>query len=382
MKMAVGMDLHSKMTVVHAVYADNGEVPARHQKFLNDFNREFSEFPSTPKWYKKMASFVEKHECHVLIENSTKTHDVYWFLTNLGVSVTVAQAQDLYRITKSVRKTDKNDAVELAGYLRRRLNGENEFAECYIPSPEWMTKREMCRGLSGEKDYLANTKRKIRSHLLLHGIKLRAEYTDITCDKALRELASFRDPYLMMQIQYAVDARKRISLMERTVEQMFTCHRMYQLIYSIPGFGVLSAAYFTSLIVDIGRFPDRGRFAASFGVVPRMRSSADSNPNCATTHRGDELARYLLMFCVLAHVKHAPDSVVTRMYRRLVANGKKKREALVAAGRKLLTVVFAVLRDDRPYVSDPEELMLSRESEESEREDLGLIDQKEDGQFD
>lgn len=135
-----------------------------------------------------------------------------------------------------------------------------------------------------------------------------------------------------------------------------------------PGFGILSAAYFTSLVVDISRFPTSRKFTASFGVVPKMRSSADSNPNCPTTHRGDDLARYLLMFCVLAHVKHQPDSVVSRMYRRLVDRGKPKREALVAAGRKLLTVVFAVLRDGRPYVSDPEALMKAREEGNAERD--------------
>lgn len=382
MKMAVGVDLHSKRSVAYATYVDIGEVPPRHQKFLNDFNREFEDFPSTPKWFAKFAEFVSKHECYVLIENSTKTHDVYWFLTNLGVNVVVAQAQDLFRITKSVKKTDSNDSKELAGYMRRRLNGEIEFAECYMPSPEWMTRREMCRGLSSEKDYLANVKRKIRAHLLLHGIKMKSDYGDITCDKALKELAEFKDPYLMMMIRYATDARKRIDLMEKTVEYMFADMRMYQLIYSIPGFGVISAAYFTSLIIDISRFPDSSRFAASFGVVPKMRSSAESNPNCATTHRGDDLARYLLMFCVLSHVKHAPTSVVSKMYKRLVARGKKKREALVAAGRKLLTVVYAVLRDGREYVADPEELMLARETEESEREDLGITDEKEDEKFD
>lgn len=65
-----------------------------------------------------------------------------------------------------------------------------------------------------------------------------------------------------------------------------------------------------------------------------------------------------------------------------MTGGKKKREALVAAGRKLLTVVFAVLRDGREYVTDPEELMLARETEDSEREDFGLTDEKEEEKFD
>ena len=103
------------------------------------------------------------------------------------------------------------------------------------------------------------------------------------------------------------------------------------------------------MIIDIDRFPDSKRFAASFGVVPKIRSSSDSNPRCSTTHRGDDLARYLLMFCVLGHVKHQKDSVVTRMYRRLVDNGKPKRETMVAAGRKLLTVVYSVLKKIAEY---------------------------------
>lgn len=378
MRMAVGMDLHSKMTTMYAVYADGYDVPSRHQKFLNDFNREFCEFPSTPKWFKKMADYVSKHECHVLIENSTKTHDVYWMLTNLGLHVTIAQAQDLYRITKSVKKTDKHDCRELAAYMRRRLNGEDEFSVCYMPTPEWMTRREVCRGLSHEKDYLADTKRRIRAFLLLRGITLKREYSDITCDRALKELSQIDDPYLMMQIRFAQDCRKRVDFFERVVLNMFHDLEMYQLINSIPGFGVLSSAYFTSLIIDIDRFPDSKKFTSSFGVVPKIRSSSDSNPNCSTTHRGDELARYLLMFCVLGHVKHQKDSVVTRMYRRLVERGKPKREAMVAAGRKLLTVVYSVLKNRRPYVSDPETLLLSHEDEESEREDFGLKDVSEE----
>jgi len=369
MIIAVGMDTHAKRSSAYAVYVGIGETPGRHEKFLREFNREFEDFPSTCKWLEKMAAFVSKHECHVLIENSTKSHDVYWILKGLGIDVTVAQAQDLYRITKSVKKTDRNDSIELAGYLRRRLNGENEFAECFIPSPEWMTKREMCRGISNEKEYLADTKRRIRAHLLLHGIHLSTNYGDITCDKALMELASIKDPYLMLQIKFAADAKKRVDMGEKTLLYMFSEDPMYKLINSIPGFGVLSSAYFTSLIVDIDRFPTREQFAASFGIVPRMRSSADSNPRCSTTHRGDDLARYLLMFCVLSHVKHVEDSVVAKMYRRLVANGKPKREALVAAGRKLMTVVWSVLKNNRPYTIDLGLLRMAMETEESEKDE-------------
>lgn len=368
MILAIGMDVHKDTSSAYAVYAGMGTENERHRKFLNEFNREFTDFPSTVKQIERIAAFVRGHECHVLLENSTKTHEVYWILRNLGIDVTVAQVRDLYRITQSVKKTDRNDSIELAGYMRRRLNGENEFAECYIPSPEWMTKRALCRGLSAEKEYLADTKRRIRAHMLLHGIHLLKEYSDITSDKAIAELDRIKDPYLMMQVKFAADAKRRLDLGERTLQYVFSDDPMFKLICSIPGFGILSAAYFTSLIVGIDRFPSSSKFAAAFGIVPKMRASADSNPRCSTTHRGDDLARYLLMFCVLGHVKHDESSIVTKMYRRLVNNGKARREAMVAAGRKLMTVVYSVLKNGRPYTSDPEKLRLARETEESEKD--------------
>ena len=51
--------------------------------------------------------------------------------------------------------------------MRRRLNREYEFSVCYMPTPEWMTRRDVCRGLPPEKDYLADTKRRIKAFLLL-----------------------------------------------------------------------------------------------------------------------------------------------------------------------------------------------------------------------
>jgi len=76
---------------------------------------------------------------------------------------------------------------------------------------------------------------------------------------------------------------------------MFAGVKMYDLIWSIPGFGRISAAYLTSMIMDIGRFPSRNSFTAYFGIVPKMRESANTTQNCATTHRGDEEVRRLLM---------------------------------------------------------------------------------------
>ena len=365
---AIGIDVHKKTSSAYAVYAGKGTEKEKHRTFLDSFNKEFGEFPSTPEMYNEIMRFARGHEYHILLENSTKSHEVYWIFKNGGANVTVAHSTDLYRITKSVKKTDRNDSVELAGYMRRRLHGENEFSESYIPSPEWMLRREMCRGIFAEKEYLADTKRRMRAHILLHGIRLTREYDDITVRNALIEMNRISDPYLRMLVKFATDAMNRVSMGEKTIAQMFFGNKMCELIDSIVGFGTTSAAYMTSLIVDIDRFSSSKEFTASFGVVPKMRSSGESDPNCPTTHRGDDLMRKRLMDCTRSHVRFAKDSVVTAMYHRLVNNGKPKREALVAASRKLLTVVWSVLKSGIPYSSDPDALKGAKEMEEGSAE--------------
>jgi len=365
MIMGVGIDVHKATSSAYAVYAGKGIEKERHVKFLGEFNKEFRDFDSTPENYERLMAFVRVHECNVLIENSTKAHEVYWIFRNGGINVIVAHSTDLYRITRSHKKTDHHDSAELAGYMRRKLNGEVEFSESFIPSPEWMMKREVCRGALYEKTYLANVKRKIRSHLLLHGIKLRMEYRDITTRTALAEMGTIDDPYLRMLVRFAEDAKKRVFMAENTIRTMFSGDSICGLIDSVVGFSHTAAAYMSSLIVDFERFRSRSEFTASFGVVPRMRSSGASNPNCSTTHRGDELMRKRLIECTRAHIKFAKDSVVTVMYNRLINNGKPKKEALVAAARKLLTVVWSVLKSGEPYSSDPESLKGAREMEDS-----------------
>lgn len=366
MRVAIGMDLHKKSAVCFAVYAGEGQPTLEEQETLERFNRDHRSQPSEPEDMYDIAHALEGHEIHVLIENSTKTFDTYWVLTNLGCHVTVAQARDLYRITKSVKKNDNNDSMELAFYMRRRLHGEDEFAECIMPSHEWMMRREVCRTVFKEKSHLADLKRRTRSHLLLHGIKLSREYSDIFSPKAMEEMRRKNDVCLRIFVSEAETIKKRVALEVKAMEIMFDGIRMYELLLTIPGFGEVTAAYLTSMIMDIGRFRTANQFTASFGVVPKQRSSAESSPNCATTHRGDDEARRLLKQATWVHVMKVPDSVVTQMFNRLRKNGKAHNEALIACSRKLLTVVRSVLINDRPYSSDMRLLAQSREMADSE----------------
>ena len=364
------MDLHKKTAVCYAVYAGEGEPSDRKKEFLEDFNRNFRTQASGPADMGRIAAGLRGHEAHILIENSTKAYEAYWVLTHLGCHVIVAQTQDLYRITKSVKKTDKNDSVELAGYMRRRLAGEREFAECLMPPKEWMMRREVCRVVFSEKLHLADLKRRARAHMLLHGIRLSREYSDIFAKNAMEDMRNTKDPCLLIFVSEARSIKSRTDEEAKLIRQMFYGLEIYDLILSIPGFGSVSAAYMASLIMDIGRFETSKQFAAYFGVVPKVRDSAGSSPRCATTHRGDEDARRLLCQAAFVHVNTVENSVVTKMYDRLKQRGMAHREILVACSRKLLTVVWSVLTKKLPYTDDEGLLARASETESAMEENL------------
>ena len=360
MRIAVGIDAHAKNCVAHAVYAGRGDPNPKQTEFLEDFNAAFGRMKTSREGLEPMARMLAGHDAHILVENSSVAHNVYWILTNAGCDVTVARSTDLYRITKSVKKNDDNDAMELAMYMRRRMDGEREFAVCLMAPPEWMARRAFIRAIFADKSDLGDTKRRIHARLKVMGAELPRDYEDIVCHSSLKQLRSTRDPFLCYQAVVATDALGRIRDAERLIPGMYAGDRNYGLLMTIPGIGPVMAAYLSSMIVDISRFGTKKELAAYFGMVPKQRSSADSDPSCGITRRGDEYARLYMGYAALAHVQWAEDSVVADMYRRLKARGMPHRKVQTACARKLTEVVWSVLVNGRPFTTDQTVLRMAR----------------------
>ena len=359
MRIAIGIDVHKENCAACAVYAGTGEPPQRHCDNLEKFNKDFRRFSSDAKGMKELAERIRDHDAYVLIENSTKSHDVYWMLRNLDINVTVAHAADLYRITKSKTKNDDNDATELAGYMRRRLMGEIEFAESHIPPQDVLLQRELCRFSLGDRSELSSLKRRIRSHILIRGLKLKREYDDIACAIALAELKATGDHVLCLDAAKAESIKLREKQTERMIWHKMVGNRTFDIVWSIPGFGILSAAYVTCMADDMKRFEDGRSFAASTGITPKLYESADRPKNCGISRRGDPDIRRLLCQATYVHTLHA-DSFITEKYKRLKARGKHHNEALVACANSMARMVWAMVTEDRKYSADPTVLVKTR----------------------
>jgi transposase len=87
---------------------------------------------------------------------------------------------------------------------------------------------------------------------------------------------------------------------------------------------------------------DRKKIAKLAGVAPLSRDSGMQRGQ-RTTWGGRAPVRTALYMATLVATRHNP--IIRAFYARLVARGKIKKVALVAAMRKLLTILNAMLRD-------------------------------------
>ena len=121
--------------------------------------------------------------------------------------------------------------------------------------------------------------------------------------------------------------------------------RRYDLARSVPGAGPVLALALTAFLPELGTL-NRRELAALVGVAPYNRESG-SFAGRRSIYGGRARVRRVLYMSALAATRHNPE--IGALYQRLVEAGKPGKVALVACMRKLLLVLNAVLRRDRPW---------------------------------
>ena len=109
---------------------------------------------------------------------------------------------------------------------------------------------------------------------------------------------------------------------------------------SVPGIGAASVAVLLAELPELGKL-DRRRVAALVGVAPLNRDSGQMRGQRSIWGGRADVRRTLYM-ATLTAVRHNP--VVKTHYERLLAAGKRKKVALVACMRKLLTMLNAIAK--------------------------------------
>ncbi len=117
------------------------------------------------------------------------------------------------------------------------------------------------------------------------------------------------------------------------------------LLQSVPGVGGITAFTLIAELPELGSL-DRRKIAALVGLAPLNRDSGHCRGRRMIAG-GRATVRCVLYMATLTAIRFNP--VIAHFYQRLTAAGRPKKVALTAAMRKLLTILNAMLRDQRPW---------------------------------
>lgn len=152
-------------------------------------------------------------------------------------------------------------------------------------------------------------------------------------------------------VQSSIDfVKTQIDQIERELNDHVRQHHaeLATILGSIKGIGPATIATLAAELPELGSLCRR-RIAALVGVAPFNRDSGQMRGH-RTISGGRSEVRCTLYIATLVAVRHNP--VFAAFYSRLVAAGKPKKVALVAAMRKLLTILNAIAKSGQPWSAD------------------------------
>jgi transposase len=131
-----------------------------------------------------------------------------------------------------------------------------------------------------------------------------------------------------------------IDIVAKRVSAELKNHPGFQAIQAVPGVGPVPAAVFVAEIGDVTRFGGPAQLCSWAGVPPRHHESDTKVHRGRITKQGNRLVRWAAVEAVQRVHRGGIGAARARIGERRGANVAK-----VAAGRKLLTLVYYELRD-------------------------------------
>ena len=235
-------------------------------------------------------------------------------------------------------KTDKIDARILAHLLRTDL-----VPEAWAPPAEVRELRDLVR--LRWRFVAQRTTAKNRISNLLARQCLRYAGTDLFGRAGRAWLAELElDPHTRTLIELLLatidEADAHVGALTALLRERLRGAPEVALLETIPGVGFLTAATLIAELGDPHRFARAAQVSAYFGLVPRVRASADVAHYGRITRAGSPHARRALVEA--AHVAvRLPGPLRDRYLARARRRGKKV--ALVAAARELLELSWTLL---------------------------------------
>ena len=296
-----------------------------------DQKAQLSTFEQTPSGHKALVKYLKKRKTQRVVMEATGIYylDAAMALKLADLNVSVINPRSAHNFARTMlenSKTDRIDAVLLAKY-----------AECMNPKP-WQAPRPQLlavRDLGRRLNQLTGTK--------------------TAAQNRLHALASKQctDPLLIEDVEDEIQSLKRRierlgqAALER-IEQDPELERMYRILVSATGVAQTSAIKIIAELCLLDRSMTSKQVSRHAGLSVRLSESGTSQSKPGRLSKaGNTYLRAALFMPAMVLVQYDP--IAKAHYQHLVANGKKKIQALCAIQRKMLTGLWIAIKSDQPF---------------------------------
>ncbi|HEX3812031.1 MAG TPA: IS110 family transposase [Mycobacteriales bacterium] len=142
------------------------------------------------------------------------------------------------------------------------------------------------------------------------------------------------------------DVRAERAALAADLETRLEAHPLATVLTSMPGLGFRTAIKILTIIGDGSAFPTAGHLAAYAGLAPVTRRSGSSIKGETRSQRGNHALKSALFLSAFASLA---DPTSRAYYDRKRAHGKRHNAALICLARRRTDVLYAMLRDRKPY---------------------------------
>jgi transposase len=311
---------------------------------LDGKQRQDFQIPATAEAIEAFARTLTRED-QVALEVTFHTWAIHHLLAAHAGRVVPVNATEVRAIAWARVKTDKVDAHILAQLLRADF-----LPAVQMPSAETWALRQL---VSQRRLIL---KQQTATKNTIHGL----------LDRRLQPLPSGWTPFAQKTrgwmrdlelppterfiLHNALDLLEQIEVRVASVDEQLLRHARIsepaRLLMTIPGIDVTVAIGLLAAIDDLRRFPTPQKLAAYFGLVPRVRQSADRCHHGGITKAGNSNGRSLAIGA--AQILARSSSPLVTIYYR-VRHKRGHNVAVTALARKLIHVVWHLLTTNQPY---------------------------------
>lgn len=289
---------------------------------------KFKKFNNNTGGYQELDTWLKKHKVsslHACMEATGNYGDMLSLhLHEAGFSVSVvnpARIKGFAQCQLSRTKTDKADSQLIAQF-------------CFAMNPPlWKPKPEHVRELQQWVRRLESLQRMRRQECNRKG----------TCNSV--SVKESLDQHILALDKQIEAAQEKI---ERIIVENDDLQSKRNLLQSIPGVGDATIGVVLGFFGSPEDFGSAKELAAFLGLNPRQNQSGSSvNQRARISKTGDSGLRKALYMPAMVAMRHNP--IIREFSQRLLLRGKPKMAVVIASMRKLVHVIFGILKHAKPF---------------------------------